>query len=109
MRERLGGRAALRDFRNQLPDMQEALRELPGVVKRLADSSENGRLRLTMESDELTEMRAEMQTNARRQRQFNLGLVIAGGGVALLVLAGVPWVGGATLGAGIAAMLWASR
>ncbi|MEL7536788.1 MAG: ubiquinone biosynthesis regulatory protein kinase UbiB [Pseudomonadota bacterium] len=109
MRERLGGRAALRDLRSQLPDLQEALRELPGVVKRLADSSENGRLKLTMESEELTRMRAELNDNSRRQRQFNLGLLAAGGGVALVLLANAAWAGGIVAGGGALMMLWASR
>ena len=109
MRERLGGRAALRELRSQLPDLQDALREMPGVVKRLADSSENGQLRLTMESPELTRMRAEMHENARRQRQFNLGLVIAGSGVAIVVLGAGAWLGGALASAGAATMLWSSR
>ena len=109
MRERLGGRAALRELRSQLPDLQDALREMPGVVKRLADSSENGQLRLTMDSPELTRMRAEMHENARRQRQFNLGLVIAGSGVAIVVLGAGAWLGGVLASAGAATMLWSSR
>ncbi|MEM1263097.1 MAG: ubiquinone biosynthesis regulatory protein kinase UbiB [Pseudomonadota bacterium] len=109
MTERLGGRAALRELRSQWPDLQEALREMPGVVKRLADSSESGRLKLTMESDELTALRREWNESARRQRQFNLGMMSAGGGVALLALTSFAWVGGAVVAAGVVAMLWSSR
>ncbi|MEM8981530.1 MAG: ubiquinone biosynthesis regulatory protein kinase UbiB [Pseudomonadota bacterium] len=109
MTERLGGRAALRDLRSQWPDLQEALREMPGVVKRLADSSESGRLKLTMESEELTALRREWNDSAKRQRQFNLGMMSAGGGVAVLALTSFVWAGGAAVAAGVAVMLWSSR
>ncbi len=109
MDERLGGRAALRELRDNLPELRDALRELPGIIKRVADQSAEGELRLTMESDDVKNLAQEIRENQRRQRRFNMGLVAGLSGLALLLLSPAFAAGSAALGLGVAAMIYYAR
>ncbi len=109
MTERLGGRAAFREFREHLPELRDALRELPGLVRRLADQTDDGPLALSVHSPEIDALRAEMRSNERRRRQFNLGLIVTGCGAATLAFTGFAWLGGGLVAAGVAGLLLANR
>ncbi|MEO0998277.1 MAG: ubiquinone biosynthesis regulatory protein kinase UbiB, partial [Pseudomonadota bacterium] len=109
MTERLGGRAAFREFREHLPELRDALRELPGLVRRLADHADDGPLALSVHSPEIDALRAEMRDNERRRRLFNLGLIVTGGGAAALAFTSLAWLGGGLVAAGVVALLAANR
>ena len=109
MTERLGGRAALRDFREQLPELRDALREMPGLVKRIADKSEAGKLTLRLESEDIRELRRDLGEERRQRRRFSLGIAAAIGGLALATLTTQATLGGILIGAGLLVMLWSMR
>ena len=67
MDEQVGGRAVIQDLRDNLPQLREALRELPGVIHHLAEQAASGQIRVTTESRELRELRRDFR-NQRRQR-----------------------------------------
>ncbi len=105
MSEQVGGRAMLDDLRQNLPQMRDALRELPGVVQHLAEQIKSGDLQLKMDSPELQQIRDELK--AQRQQRFWLVLAATGllGGVLTLALEGNVLLGSAMLAAGAAAAL----
>lgn len=109
MQEQIGGRAAMREFRDHLPELRDALRALPIIIKRVADQSEDGKLRLQLESREIDSLRRELAASERHRRRFNLGMISAIAGLALLAFAQPAWLAGSLLAAGAAFMVAASR
>ncbi|MDH4314460.1 MAG: ubiquinone biosynthesis regulatory protein kinase UbiB [Gammaproteobacteria bacterium] len=69
MDEQLGGRAVLESLRENLPQLRDALRELPGVIRHLAEQASQGKLQMQMESTELRQMR-QLMLQQQRQRFF---------------------------------------
>jgi len=97
MRERSSPRAILHNFRRQLPDMLEALHELPGTVRAaLRQSRSGGGVRLD-ESAGRTLGRI-LEHSARRREAVTIGAaVLLGGLVWLAVDRGTGWPGWAML------------
>lgn len=89
MTERYGGRQALREFRDQLPEVRDALRELPGIIKRVADGDDLGASR---QQKALVALQASIETNASRQRSFNLGGILAAAAAGSYFLGEMPWL-----------------
>ena len=108
MDEQVGGRAVIQDLRDNLPQLREALRELPGVIHHLAEQASSGQIRVTTESRELKDLRREL-THQRRQR-FWLTIAAATAVCAALIfgLDGNHWLAG-TLGAVAVAAGWIAR
>jgi ubiquinone biosynthesis protein len=103
MSEQVGGRAMIDDFRQNLPQLRDALRELPGVVQHLAEQMKSGDLQLKMDSPELKQIRNELK--AQRRQRFWLVLAATGalGGVITLALEGNVLLGSALLAGGAVA------
>jgi ubiquinone biosynthesis protein len=76
MEEQVGGRAVLEGLRENLPQLRDALRELPGVIRMLAEQASDGKIRMSIEAPELRELRRMLQ---RQQRQR---IFIGAGGTA---------------------------
>lgn len=100
MDEQVGGRAMLDSIRTNLPQLREALRELPGVVKHLADQAADGNLHMSIRSEELA--RIELMLAKQQQERY---LLLAAGtlivsGTLLLALQAVPVLGWSLLAAG---------
>lgn len=104
MDEQVGPRAMIADVRENLPQVRQALRELPVAMRRLAEQVANGELRIDVDSNEVRELRAELV--AQRRQRFWLALAIAGlvSGT-LMLTGGLPWLGGAALVLGLVAFL----
>ena len=103
MDEQVGGRALLKDVRDNLPQLRDALRELPAAIQTLSEQAADGKIRLNLKSPELEEIQLQL-AEQRRQRYW---LAIAGTGIIaatlVLTLGGLPWLGWSLLGAGVAA------
>jgi ubiquinone biosynthesis protein len=103
MDEQVGGRAMLRDVRENLPQLRDALRELPAALQQLGEQAANGNLQLNLQSPELEKIQAQL-TEQRRQRYW---LTVAAVGVItatlLLTLSSTAWLGWPILAAAIAA------
>jgi len=72
MRDRVGPGAMIDDFRENLPQLREALRELPAAMRRIADVASSGDLAIKVQAEELEELRHEL----RRQRKQRLWLTV---------------------------------
>ena len=103
MDEQVGGRALLKDVRDNLPQLRDALRELPAAIQSLSEQAANGKIHLNLKSPELEDIQSQL-AEQRRQRYW---LTVAAVGIIaatlVLTLGNLPWLGWALLGAGVAA------
>jgi ubiquinone biosynthesis protein len=108
MDEQVGGRAMLRDVRENLPQLRDALRELPAILHHLGEQVAEGRIRFNVQSPELKEIRRQLEEQ-RRQRYW---LAAAGtsivAGALVVTVAPVTWPGFTLLGFGAVAA-WVAR
>ncbi len=108
MDEQVGGRAVIQDIRDNLPQLREALRELPGVIHHLAEQASTGRIRVRMDSRELARIESELQ-DQRKQRFWLTGAASAAVSAAVIYgLEGNPWLAGA-LAAAALGCAWFAR
>ena len=77
MGEQVGGRAMLKDIRDNLPQLREVLRELPGVVQQLTEQTASGRINVRMESPAMLAVQREL-ADQRRQRFWLILAATAG-------------------------------
>jgi ubiquinone biosynthesis protein len=100
MDEQIGGRALLRDVRENLPQLRDALRELPAILNHVGEQVAEGRIRFNLTSPELKDIRRQL-AEQRRQRYW---LTVAGtsvvSGALVLTLGSAPVLGWTLLGAG---------
>jgi len=103
MDEQVGGRALLKDVRDNLPQLRDALRELPAAIQSLSEQAANGNIHLNLKSPELEHIRSQL-TEQRHQRYW---LTVAAVGIVaatlVLTLGNLPWLGWTLLGVGVAA------
>ena len=103
MDEQIGGRALIRDVRENLPQLRDALRELPAILNHVGEQVAEGRIRFNLNSPELKDIRRQL-TEQRRQRYW---LTVAGtsvvSGALVLTLGSLPGLGWVLLGAGAVA------
>jgi len=105
MNEKVGPRALLQHLREDLPQIREALRELPGMVHHLSEQISRGNLRVDMQSPELRQIRDQL---ARQQKQRYWLAVGATGiitGTLVLTLGFLPALAWTMIVAGVLAIL----
>src|SRR5690606_39023249 len=83
MRERVGVRAVLRDIRRELPDLIDAARALPPLLKSAIHQAQAGNLRVPVEAPAARALAASLRASARRR-----DLVIVS---AAVLLGGIIW------------------
>lgn len=105
MDEQVGPRAFIKDVRTNLPQMRDALRQLPGIVQHLGEQAEKGRVQVTMRSPDLGEIRAQLDAQRRQRYWLAVAMTTVVSGTLVLVLGGTPMLGWALLGAGAVAAL----
>jgi ubiquinone biosynthesis protein len=85
MRERVGLRQVFKNVRTQLPELLEAARALPSLLKAAVHRSQGGIFHMQVDSPALEEMRAEMHAAGRRRNGVTVG--------AAILLGGLVWLG----------------
>jgi ubiquinone biosynthesis protein len=105
MSEQLGPKAAFEQLREDLPQIRDALRELPGVVKYLSEQIAHGDLQLNLHAPELDEIRDQLK--AQRQQSFALAIAASAAisGALVLTLSAMTWVGWGLVVAGVTAAI----
>ena len=118
MREQLGARALLREFRRQAPKWGEALPVLPGLAYETLKAARAGELQVRIRSEDIDRLRAEIHRANQRTTLAVVGaalllgasVVLGLGGAQVAVMWGVPlwsWIlGGA--GVWLAYAAWSS-
>jgi ubiquinone biosynthesis protein len=100
MDEQVGGRAMLKDVRENLPQLRDALRELPAILNHVGDQVAEGRMVFNVQSPELKEIRRQLHEQRRQRYWLTTAATSVVAGSLIITLGTVPWVGWALLGAG---------
>jgi ubiquinone biosynthesis protein len=108
MDEQVGGRAVLESLRENLPQLRDALRELPGVIRMFSEQASQGKLRLNVESAELSELRRSLQSQQRQRFFIGAGGTLLLCGTLLVGLGTAVTLGWALLASG-AGLFWLAR
>lgn len=91
MRDQIGGRAMLDDLRTNLPQLREALRDLPGVIHHVSQQAASGEIRVRMDSPEMQRLKRELE-DQRTQRFWLIFAATAGiSGAVTYGLGASPW------------------
>jgi len=110
MRERVGVRQVFRSLRTQMPELLEAARALPSVLKAAVHRSQGGQLHMQVESAAIEEIRTELRRAGRRRDAVTVGAaVLLGGLVWLGVNGGGAWQGWVLSAAGAVWLVVAAR
>jgi ubiquinone biosynthesis protein len=88
MRERVGVRQVLKDLRRQMPELIEAARTLPALLKGAVQRARGGVLRMEVESPAIEELRDEIRRAGRRRDAVTVGAAILLGGLVWLAVGG---------------------
>lgn len=105
MDEQVGPRAVLDDIRENLPQLREALRELPVVIKHLADQAAMGNPHAKTQVAELKELREQIRRQQRQHFLLATGATSTISGTLLLTLETMPWLGWVLFFAGIVSLI----
>ena len=108
MDEQVGGRAMLKDVRDNLPQLRDSLRELPTILNHLGEQAANGRIRFNLNSPELTEIRRQLDEQRRQRYWLAAAATSAICGALVITMASMPWLGLALFGVG-AVSAWVAR
>jgi ubiquinone biosynthesis protein len=105
MAEQVGPRAALHQFRQDLPQIREALSELPGVIRYLADRISKDDLELRLRAPEIAALRRDLAMQQRKRYLVACGAVAIIAGTLALTLGAITWAGWSLVGGGLALVI----
>ena len=104
MRERVSPLQLLKSLRQQAPELIEAARELPALIKGAIQRARGGALRMQVDSPAVEALQAEICRSSRRRDAITVGAAILLGGLVWLGIdAGTDWPGWAL---SVAGALW---
>lgn len=110
MRERVSGRTVLETLRLQLPEILEAARALPPLLKGAVQRAQDGTLRLQVDTPGIESLKATIRESNRRRDIVTVGAVILLGGLVWLGVGHNPaWPGFTMLAIGATWLLAAWR
>jgi ubiquinone biosynthesis protein len=110
MRERVGVRQVFRNLRTQMPELLEAARALPSLLKAAVHRSQGGILHMQVESPAVEEIRTELRKAGRRRDAVTVGAAILLGGLVWIGMRGTgDWPGWGLTAVGTGWLLVASR
>jgi len=67
MDEQVGGRAMIKDLQQNLPQLRDAMRELPVIIQALGEQAADGRIKLNLQSPELLKIRKQLELQQRQR------------------------------------------
>lgn len=108
MDEQVGGRAMLDSIRANMPQLREALRELPVVLRNLSEQAADGSISMKVRSEELGAIRHQLKDQQTQRFRLGLGAMAGISGTLVLLLGATPWVGWSLVG-GAVLCLYAGR
>ena len=105
MRERMSLRQILRNMRTQMPELIEAARVLPAILKSTLQRAEGGMLRMLVETPAVELLHAELRRGHKQRDAVILGAAALLGGIVWLALGREAWPGWTLAGCGAAWLL----
>ena len=109
MDEQVGPRAMIRDVRENLPQLREALRQLPTAVQHLAEQASGAGMTLQLRSKELRTIETQLARQARQRYWLTLTATTAITGTLVLALTDLPILGWSLIAAGTVSAFFARR
>jgi ubiquinone biosynthesis protein len=103
MDEQVGGRAMLKDVRDNLPQLRDAMRELPAILNHLGEQVAEGRIRFNLQSPELKIIQVQLEEQRRQRYWLAAAATCVVSGALVMTLGAIPWLGWTLLGAGAVA------
>jgi len=92
MDEQVGGRAILRDVRRNLPQLRDALRELPTILNHIGEQVAEGRIRFNLQSPELRDIRRQLDEQRRQRYWLTAAATSIVSGALVMTLGAIPWL-----------------
>ena len=106
MYARMSPRGVLREWKKQLPDLGEAIRNVPTLIQQTLMQATEGRYRVHVKNDGIAELRQELRASARRRDQTILASALLFSGVLWFAMVLDPfWPGAVCLLAGVLVLL----
>ncbi len=105
MDEQVGPRAMIDDIRENLPQLREALRELPAAIRYLADRAAEGNVHSKTQGPELKALREQIRGQQRQHFLLAAGATATISGTLLVTLETMPWLGWVLFVAGIVSLI----
>jgi len=106
MKDRLSGANVLARLRQQLPDLNETLQDVPQLVQTLVQQAAEGRLSFTVRDPAINALRKEVAAAARyRYLAMAAGATLIAGALLIGMEVKPEWLGWAIGGAGAVALL----
>jgi|TARA_B110000483_G_scaffold198001_1_gene236946 ubiquinone biosynthesis protein len=90
MDEQVGGKAFLKDIRQNLPQMRDALKELPTILRYLGEQAAEGHVNLNLKSSELTEIKNLLAEQQRQRRWLTAAAAAVFSGGLILTFGAIP-------------------
>jgi hypothetical protein len=103
MDEQIGGRALLKDVRDNLPQLRDAMRELPAILNHLGEQVAEGRVNFNLQSPDLKVIQVQLEAQRRQRYWLAAAATSVLAGTLIMTLGSIPWLGWTLLGAGAVA------
>jgi ubiquinone biosynthesis protein len=103
MDEQVGGRALLKDVRENLPQLRDAMRELPAILRQLGEQATDGKIRFDMQSPELGKIQKQLSEQQRQRYWLTTAATGIIAGTLVLTLGSIPVLGWSLLAGGAVA------
>lgn len=100
MDEQVGPRAMLKDLRENLPQLRDAMRELPAIIHHLGEQAADGRIKFDLQSSELKQIREQLFQQRRQRYWLAIAATALVSGALVMTLDGVPGLGWSLLALG---------
>lgn len=104
MDEQIGPRAVVESFRDNLPQLRDAMRQLPGVIHNISEQARDGNLRVSMESAELARIQAQLDRQQTQRFRLVTGATALVCGTILMAFGSIDWLAWGLLVAGAVAI-----
>jgi ubiquinone biosynthesis protein len=103
MDEQIGGRALLKDLRDNLPQFRDAMRELPVIIQNLGEQAAEGRMNFKLQSPELRQIQKQLANQQRQRYWLTAAATAVVSGVLVLTQGSIPELAWSLIGAGVIA------
>ena len=90
----------LKDVRDNLPQLRDAMRELPAILKHLGEQVAEGRVNFNLQSPELKNIQLQLEEQRRQRYWLAAAATSVLAGALVMTLGAIPWLGWTLLGAG---------
>ncbi len=100
MDEQVGGRAMINDLRQNLPQLRDAMRELPVIIQAFGEQAAEGRIKFNLQSPELLKIREQLETQQRQRYRLTAAATAVVSGVLVITLGSNPELAWGLLAAG---------